>query len=410
MEDNKTDLFKVFDFATARVPIIEEQIGLNQRTPWVFYGIANLAPQELIRLYNSSPTHRASTMSKWYGVRGESISLKDGDNGRLQMANSLGDSIYDIWNKATLDFILYGAFSLNIVWRRDRDMGFEIYSMDTSKLRAERSDINDHVNNYYYCSDWALYRKFTPRKLPAFNVQSEEPSQVYYYTTHSPGNEYYATPTYWGGATAISTEIEVYNWWHSNIINGLNPSLFVSLNGGIPAAEERQQIYETLTAKYSSSNNPGKLMLTFANNKDEAAEITQISPNGSDKMWIEMNTAVQQAILTSHQISSPELLGIQTPGALGTPDHLQAQSHFFNLVIKPIQEEIKKVLEKLLTLRDGKPTEIEIQQFEIITMPDLAPVREASDTVDVNKDITDTNSPDETSQPVPTDKIPQPTK
>ena len=396
MEDNKTDLFKVFDFAVARVPQIEEQVVINHRTPWVFYGIANLAPQELIRLYNSSPTHRASVMSKWYGVRGESISLKDGDNGRLQMANSLGDSIYDLWNKACLDFILYGAFSTNIVWRRDRQLGFEMYSMDTSKLRAERSDLDDHVNNYYYSSDWALYRKFTPRKLPAFNLEREEPSQVYYYTTHSPGNEYYATPTYWGGATAIATEVEVYNWWHSNIINGLNPSLFVSLNGGIPAPEERQQIYETLTAKYSSSNNPGKLMLTFANNKEEAAEITQISPNGSDKMWIEMNTAVQQAILTSHQISSPELLGIQTPSALGTPNHLEAQDHFNHLVIAPIQEEIKKVFEKLLTLRDGKPTDIVIKQFEMVTIPDEAPAKVATDTVDVNKDVVDTT---ESTQP-----------
>ena len=384
MEEQKNNLY-IHEFQVARVPIIEEQTGLNHRTPWVFYGISNLAPQELIRLYNSSPTHRASIMSKWYATRGESISLKDGDNGRLQMANSLGDSVFDIWNKCVLDFILYGAFSINIVHRRDREQGFEMYSMDTSKLRAERSDINDHVNNYYYCSDWAFYRKFQPRKLPAFNVMAEEPSQIFYYTTHSPGNEYYATPTYWGGSTAIATEVEVYNFWHSNIINGLNPSLFVSLNSGIPAPEEREQIYNTLTAKYSSSNNPGKLMLTFANTKEEAPEITTISPNGSDKMWIEMNAQVQSAILTSHQISSPELLGIQTPGALGSSDHLEAQDHFQHLVIQPIQEEIKKVFEKLLNLRDGKPAEIEIKQFEMVTIPDSAPI----ETVDVNKDVTD---------------------
>ena len=387
MEEQKQpeELFKVFNFMTAKVPIIEEQNNLNQRTPWIFYGVSNLAPQELIRLYNSSPTHRASIMSKWYGVRGEDMTLKGGDNSRLKMANSLGDSVYDIWNKCVLDFILYGAFSINIVHRRDRDLGFEMYSMDTSKLRAERSDINDHVNNYFYSSDWQFPKKFVPRKLPSFNVMDEEPSQVFYYTTHSPGNEYYATPTYWGGATAIATEVEVYNWWHSNIINGLNPSLFVSLNSGIPAPEEREQIYNTLTAKYSSSNNPGKLMLTFANSKEEAPEITTISPNGSDKMWIEMNSAVQQAVLTAHQISSPELLGIHTAGQLGTPNHLEAQDHFQHLVITPIQEEIKKVFEKLLTLRDKQATVIELKQFRMVTIPDAKPI----ETVDVNKDVID---------------------
>jgi hypothetical protein len=387
VEQNKEDLLRVFNFQVAQVPIIEEQRQINPRLPYVFYGIANLAPQELIRLFNSSPTHRASVMSKWYGVRGESISLKNGDNKRLEMTNSAGDSLYDLWNKAVLDFILYGAFSVNIVWRQDRDLGFEMYSMDTSKLRAGKADLDDRVKDYYYSSDWAVPKKFIPRKIASFNVASEEPSQIFYYTTHSPGNEYYATPTYWGGATAISTEVEVYNWWHSNIINGLNPSLFVSLNSGIPPAEEREQIYQTLTAKYSSSNNPGKLMLTFADSKDQAPEITTISPNGSDKMWIEMNVAVQQAILTSHQISSPELLGIQTPSALGTPNHLEAQDHFQHLVIRPIQEEIKKVFEKLLLLRDKEPAELEIEQFKMVSIPDEKPVEDVN--INKNLDITE---------------------
>ena len=123
-------------------------------------------------------------------------------------------------------------------------------------------------------------------------------------------------------------------------------------------------------------------MLTFANSKEEAPEITTIAPNGSDKMWLEMSNAVQQAILTSHQISSPELLGIQTPGRLGTPNHLEAQDHFNRLVIQPIQEEIKRVFEKLLLLRDKKPAEIVIKQFNMVSVPDQAPV----ETVDVKKE------------------------
>ena len=395
MEEKKfEDILKVFDFVSANVPIIEENLIVNNRTPWVYYGIANLAPQELIRLYNSSPTHRASIQSKWFGVRGEELLLESGETNRIMMVNSLGDTLYDIWNKCALDFILYGAFALNIVWRRDRDMGFEMYYMDLSKLRAEKSDMYDKVHHYYYSADWAFPKKFIPRKLPAFDITAEEPSQVFYYTTHSAGNNFYATPSYWGGATAIATEVEIYNWWYNNICNNLQPSLFVSLNNGIPDPEERQQIYENLTAKYSSSNNAGKLFLTFSDNKEQAPEITQIQPNSSDKMWIEMAGAVQQAILTGHQISSPELLGIITPGGLGTPDHLEAQDHFQHLVVKPIQTEIKKVFEKMLTLRDKVPTSIIIKQFEMVTTPDEKPI----DTVDVNKDVVGNINEDKTIQ------------
>lgn len=386
---NNKDFLQVFDFATARVPLIEENLIINTRTPWVYYGVANLAPQELIRLYNTSPTHRAAITSKWYGTRGESISLKLADNQRLLMANSLGDGVYDIWDKACLDFILYGGFAINVVWRKDREMGFDMYYMDFSKLRAEKSDFHDRIHNFYYSSDWAFPKKFVPRKLPAFDIQNEEPSQVFYYTTHSAGNNYYPTPSYWGSATAISTQIEIFNWHFNNIVNGLTPSLFVALNSGIPDPDQREEIYNTLVNKYAGSNVSGKLFLTFSDGKEQAPEITPIQHNGSDKLWVELNSMVQEAILTAHQISSPELLGIMTPGKLGTADHLEAQDHFQNLVIKPLQTEIKTVFEKLLTLRDGGlPTQIEVKQFEMVTMKDAAPTIDVNKNVDVVKDET----------------------
>jgi hypothetical protein len=383
------DFLQVFDFSTARVPLIEENLIVNTRTPWVYYGVANLAPQELIRLYNTSPTHRAAITSKWYGTRGESISLKMGDDNRLLMANSLGDSIYDIWDRVCLDFILYGGFSLNIVWRKDRDEGFDMYYMDFSKLRAEKSDFHDRIHNFYYSSDWAFPKKFIPRKLPAFDIKNEDPSQIYYYTTHSAGNNYYPTPSYWGSATAISTQIEIFNWHFNNIINGLSPSLFVALNNGVPDPDQREEIYNTMVNKYAGSNVSGKLFLTFSDGKEQAPEITPIQSNGSDKLWVELNSMVQEAILTAHQISSPELLGIMTPGKLGTADHLEAQDHFQNLVIKPIQTELKQVFQKILTLRDGGvPTEMEIKQFEMVTMKDAAPTIDVNKNVDVIKDET----------------------
>ena len=100
-------------------------------------------------------------------------------------------------------------------------------------------------------------------------------------------------------------------------------------------------------------------------------------------MWVELNNMVQETILTSHQISSPELLGIQSPGRLGTADHLESQDHFQNLVVKPLQTEAKMVFEKLLALRDGGvPTEIEVKQFTMVSLPDKAPI----ETVDVKKE------------------------
>jgi hypothetical protein len=163
----------------------------------------------------------------------------------------------------------------------------------------------------------------------------------------------------------------------------------VALNNGVPDPEQREEIYNTMVAKYAGSNVSGKLFLTFADGKEQAPEITPIQNNGSDKLWVELNAMVQEAILTAHQISSPELLGIMTPGKLGTADHLEAQDHFQNLVIKPLQNEIKGVFQKLLTIRDGGiPTEMEIKQFEMVTMKDAAPTIDVNKNIDVVKDET----------------------
>ncbi len=69
-------------------------------------------------------------------------------------------------------------------------------------------------------------------------------------------------------------------------------------------------------------------------------------------------------------------------GSLGSSEHLEAQDHFQRLVVAPIQTEIKAVFEKLLALRDGgAPTEIEIKQFQMVSLPDTKPI----ETVNVNK-------------------------
>jgi hypothetical protein len=390
------DLMKVFNFgAVARVPIIEENLIVNTRTPWVYYGPSNYAPQEITRLYNTSPTLRACITSKWFGVRGEGIKLASGEDDRLVMVNSLGDTLYDVYAKAALDFILFGGFALNIVWRRDREQGFEIYYIDYTKLRAGKTDMNDRIEDFYYSADWAFPKKFVPRRIPAFNANTEEPSQIFYYSTHSIGNNYYPTPTWWASALASSIQVEVFNWHYNNIINGLSPSLFVSLMG-VPAPEQREEIYKNMMSKYGGSNQAGKLFLTFSDSRDMAPEITPIASNSSDKMWMELNDMVQQAILTSHQISSPELLGIITPGGLGTPDHIEAQDHFHNLVIKPLQREILNVFDKILLIRDRKPAEIIVDQFHMVTIADQAPIK--VEDINETKDVAVDEIKDETIQ------------
>ena len=160
--------------------------------------------------------------------------------------------------------------------------------------------------------------------------------------------------------------INIKNFHLQNLQNGFFPSIFISLNNGVPSEEERSQVYRHLTDKYSSTNNAGGLFLNFSDDKDHEPTITPLSPTASDNFYVGMDEIVRNTILTGHRITSPKLLGIETPGSLGSKDEvIEGYEHFLRTVIVPLQDQILEQLQKVLFLKDKKLYKLEIVQNEI---------------------------------------------
>jgi hypothetical protein len=80
-----------------------------------------------------------------------------------------------------------------------------------------------------------------------------------------------------------------------------------------------------------------------------------------------MAPQIEQTILTSHRITSPMILGIKTAGQLGGRNEmLDAYDLFLETVVKPIQEEVLKVFEKVLFIRDKQPINLGIEQNQLL--------------------------------------------
>lgn len=370
MED-KNERLKAFNFFQAELPKFEETIN---KKDWVFYGVDNLAPQHWLDYYNFSPTHHSCISAKKDGVIGNGLfSTNEQEDLRLLQANTM-ESVYDVFMKCALDMILFGGYCLNVVWSRDRELGIsEFYHMDFSRIRSGKSDELDRVKDYYYCADWRNTRKYDVKTLPAFNPMSEQPSQIFYYKPYTPSSFYYSTPDYIAGIGAVKTEVEIGRFHLKNIQNSFHPSLFVALNSGIPSSEERQDIYDHLTNMYSGSDNAGKMMISFNEDKDHAPDITQISNNTNDGLFDTLNDMVKSNILTANRITSGLLLGIRDGGSgLGSnkDEILVSYNHFLNTVIKPIQSQLIDGFEKVLFLRDQKPIKLYIEPNKILTIED----------------------------------------
>jgi hypothetical protein len=379
-EKNKYGLH-IQEFNAAYVPQFQEVI---KNKPWVFYGDDNMFPNHLLTNYQYSPITRACANATMYGVKGKDLIVKEGDPNAIGMANR-SETLYEVFEKCVVDRIIFGGWALNIVKSNDGGIA-EIYHTDFSRLRAGKEDMFGNVDTYYYSVDWKGTQinpqKWKPVELPAFNMVGEDsPSQIYYVKKYQPMMSYYPAPDWIASLTTSQLDIEIRNFHLNNTQNSMMPSMSVSFTNGVPSEEERDILMRQLEAKYTSTNNGGKVFLFFSENPETAPVIAPIPNNASDAWYSQMAPQIDQTILTAWGISSPMLLGIKTSGQLGgRAEMLDAYNLFLQTRIIPIQEDMLKTFEKILFLKNKQIIKLGIEQNQIL--PD-----EVQEQIDIEKGI-----------------------
>lgn len=339
------------NMSQVEIPVIKETSGKD----WIQFGNDNLFPQKLIDYSNKSALHNAILQSKTEQAFGLGLGY-EGDENQLtedfiNKANPT-ESLNEVALKAIRDYNIHGGFALNIVWGKGFSKIAEIYHVDISKIRAGKPDERGNPEVYYYCSDWKNHRKVEVKPIAAFDPSNKkEASQLYYYKPYQPGYSVYPLPMYIGALTYIEVDIEVANLHLSNLKNGMLPSLMVNFTNGEPTEDEQKAIEKKIKDKFAGTDNAGKFILTFSQDKDHSPEINPISTNDIDKQYIQLNNMVLQNILSGHRITSPLLVGIKTEGQLGGNNELlTAYQIHTETVIEPIREAILGVINKLGTI------------------------------------------------------------
>jgi len=116
--------------------------------------------------------------------------------------------------------------------------------------------------------------------------------------------------------------------------------------------EEREAIERMLQIQYAGTNNAGNLLYMDLDDPANAPQITPIPQNGADGYYTDLNDMVMQKILTAHRITSPQILGIKTPGQLGGREEtIDAYLLLVNTVIRPYQQDILAIFEDLLEMK-----------------------------------------------------------
>jgi len=388
------------DLSTSTAPLVQEVRGKD----YIEYGDANgewrnLYPQFLIDLYYSSSITAAIVNATAEMISAKDLVITDEDDrdeeARVKLQNFINnangnETLHEVLKKVAFDFKLQGAFALNIVWSKDRTQIAEIYHIPVEKIRCERPDEFGKTNGYYVSGDWANTRTNKPYRVPAFNVNDRtSPNQILYTGLYSPNMNSYYTPDYVSCNNWALIDSKVSEFHLNNISNGFTGSFMISFANGIPTAEERRQIEQSLEAKFTSEKNAGKFVLTFSDDKTRVPEITSISPSDLDKQFLALQELLTSNILSGHRVTSKTLMGLDSANGFSSnaDELLNASNFYLNTVVMPFQGQILKVLHKIFQV-NNMDMPIQFVQLKPITIQfDSKTIREVMTQDEIREEI-----------------------
>ena len=370
MSENKKYQLKRLEFTQPPLlPIFSE---VMTRQPFVNYGDDNQMPNYLLSRYQNCGIHKAIITAKREQICGDGIVSLDNPMATVNLINPR-ENVSQVLRKCALDLVLFGGYSLNVVWSRDRESIAEIYHVDFSRLRSGKiNPETDEIEKYYYSPDWSNLKKFPYVEYDTFNQKDGDPSQIYYYKCYTPNNSYYPHPDYSGGMAAIEIDINIKEFHQNNLMNGCIPTLFVDFTNGIPGEEEQRLITRAFESQFSSVNNAGRPIISFSESPELSPKITQVQSSANDGYYQAIYDDIIRSILSAHRVSSGELFGISTANKLGSKDEIISHTEYFRkTVIMPYQQELLQTFNKLVSLKTGKPTTFEIKPLSIFEVGDV---------------------------------------
>lgn len=342
---------RVVNLSGYEIPkVIEEN-----RKEWVSYGEDNCYYDELIERYLGSPTNSRCVNGIVDMVYGKGLNATDSEEKPemfLQLKKLLPEKEV---KKMVNDLKMLGQASLQIVWAKGKRKIERILHFPTETLRAEKA-IDGRVKGYYYHPQWKdIKHNEKPKRIPSYgNGSKSELIEIYCVKPYRAGFYYYSPVDYQGSLQYCSLEEEVSNYHISNIQNGLQPSLLINFNNGIPNEETQQMIENKIYDKFSGSSNSGRFILAFNEDAETQSTIDPIHLPDAHAQYDFLAKEAREKIMIGHGVVSPILLGIKDNTGFGNnAEELRTASILMdNIVIRPFQNMLIDAFKELLLVND----------------------------------------------------------
>ena len=326
----------------------------DDRKDWVLYTCGTDGQdyfESLIEKYLGSPTNACCINGITEMIYGRGLDALDSDQKPDMYAKMKLLLRPSCMRKLVNDYKLLGQGALQVVYNKAKTKIVQVRHFPMETLRAERAK-SGKCEAYYYHPKWSeLKPSDNPKRIPTFgNGKKSDAVELYIFKPYKSGFYYYAPVDYNGCLQYAHLEEEVSNYHINNIQNGLQPSLLVNFNNGIPNEETQELIERKIYDKFSGSSNAGKFILTFNESSEEQATINPIHLPDAHAQYQFLADESREKIMLGHRIVSPILLGIKDNTGFGNnAEELRTASIIMdNMVIRPFQQQLTEGLEEIL--------------------------------------------------------------
>jgi hypothetical protein len=365
---------------------------------FVKWGKKNDYPFFLIDLYNGSAYHQGIIKNKTHYIAGGGVEIV---SGMLQpfIDNQWSDfDMNELAERMAFDGEMFGGFAVKGTWNKE---GTRVVRWEHIGLDSIRASMDERT--YYISDDWTALNQ-SPEKTNLRVIQAYDDTvtvgsfMLYYKDPHLRGRKelgIYPKPTYYGGITAIQTDVDISKFHMYELQNGFKSGTLINFPSGYPeTTEELNRIKSDVKGRSQSVEDAGEIILTFSNGKDEAPTVMSLNGNNLDQRYLMTEKSVQQNILVAHAITSPQLFGVSVEGSFNSAESDDLFNIFKSTYVDARQRRVEWMLNFMVELsgftgkvklRDVTPLPKDVIEPTPTATPDMNTPTTTADVVDVAK-------------------------
>jgi len=336
---------------------------------YIKYGKDNLYPQELVRLFNEHPEHRAIVNRKARYIWGKGLkAVNEIDQIKVEtFVDNFNrkESLNQCGKKLTTNTELFNGVYVEVITNL-QGQPIEMYFLNSANCR-----ISECETKLYFSKNWN--RNTQSKDIKCINKFENNGMAgtffidfKYYTASASKLESVYPTAQYQSIVNDINTDIDISTFNKNYVSSGFSVGKIINFFNGQPTDDMIHSIERSFKGTYTGENGES-LMITHSDRDDKAPEVVDVSVTDLSEKFAFTSKRAMKKIFAGHEMA-PELFNIKFDESFlsGSPDLLILQELFVKGYIEPRQIDLLEFLSYLSFLKTGEYLEMMFEPISLI--------------------------------------------